>query len=259
MELRNLESMKDPFVDWVGHREGESFPRFLPGLEARAYKPMVTTVVISVRCRKCSRCLSFKRRQWTAKAICEVRQASRTWFVTLTVGPDRRLWATMAAQKKSLRSRCEEWDYVSPIDRTKAIAAELQPEVSRWLKRVRKQSGARLRYLLVVEAHKDGFPHFHLLVHELGQPIGERILRRQWKWGFAQAKLLDDVAGAGYVCKYITKSPQTRINASLRYGQLRTEYVQLITELAHKAGDARNEVLGDYPPGGKRARRPPPG
>lgn len=254
LELKHLESMKDPFVDWVGRREGEKFPRFLPGLEARADKPMMTTVVISVRCRKCPRCLSQKRRQWTAKAIAEVRQASRTWFVTLTVGRDRRLWATMAAMKATFRARNEEWDCVSPVDRTRAIAKVIHPEITRWLKRVRKQSSAPLRYLLVAEAHKDGFPHFHLLVHEMGQPCGERVLRRQWKWGFAQAVLLDAPENAGYVCKYISKCPQTRVRASARYGQLRGSTVAAITEASHKLADARNEVKARLVPsaGSKR-------
>lgn len=230
IELRGVEMLlrkqlatltDDPFVDWI-IEDGKV--RWLPGRAPHeAAPPMTTTVVASVRCRRCKECLRAKRRLWTARAYDEVRSASRTWFVTLTVGPDRRLWANMVARSWCETARREAFDKLTPLERTRALAAAIDPEVTRWLKRVRKQSGATLRYLLVVEPHKDGFPHYHLLVHEAGQQCGERILRRQWKYGWCQAKLVAGEVHPGYVCKYITKSPQTRVRASRRYGQAPSE------------------------------------
>lgn len=189
--------------------------------------PDTRTVAVRVRCRKCPECLAQKRRMWTARAIDEIGRSMRTWFGTLTVSPERRFHAMMLADRESARRWAAPLNAQSPQDRTKLIAAQLLPEVTRWLKRVRKNSGAPLRYLLVAEAHKDGFPHFHLLLHERGHPVGKRALEGSWTYGISHFRLvpIGEVKQAAYVCKYIAKSPQTRIRASRRYGQ------EVITEL----------------------------
>lgn len=238
---------KDPFVDWYDTSTGV---RFRPGREPDAAKPpRVMTGYALIRCRKCAKCLRYKQRVWTAKAISEVRMASRTWFGTLTVGPDRRLWAASVAAKLVKERRCEEWNDLTMLERTRILAGALSPEITRWFKRVRKESGVPLRYLLVTEPHKDGFPHFHMLLHELGQPVGKRLLERQWKYGFSQWRLIEsgNVAAVGYVCKYLTKSAQTRVRASKAYGTLRSE---VMTEKIVKILDAslRGEKL-DCPEG----------
>jgi len=96
------------------------------------------------------------------------------------------------------------------------------PTIMKWytdyMKRVRKQSGAPLRYLLAVEEHKDGFPHLHALVHEWGTEVGKRALQGTWLYGHSHVKLAD-LAAAKYVCKYVTKSPVARLRASLHYGR----------------------------------------
>lgn len=247
LELRGVESLlskqldtirRDPFVDWY-YENGDV--RYLPGQAPDpAAPPKVLTVVIKVRCRKCSKCLWHKRRQWTAKAIAEVRQSRRTWFGTLTVGPDRRLWARCSAEQWARSARCEAFGNMTPIERTRALAKFISPEVTRWLKRVRKNSGAPLRYLLVVEPHADGFPHYHLLLHETAQAVGKRKLEQAWTWGFSQFKLLDaeQVSGVRYACKYLTKAAQTRVRASRQYGQFReelgTELIEATRVIARK-------------------------
>lgn len=214
--LKQLAAIReDPFVDYA---DGYGW---LPGREPRPEAPRTRTVYLRVRCRKCPACLKHKRRLWTARGIAEVRTSMRTWFGTLTVSPERRFQAKLLADKRSTTRRGEALSELSSVERTRAIAAELNPEVTRWLKRVRKQSGAKLRYLLVCEPHKDGFPHFHLLLHERGQPVSKRLLESQWTYGFSNWRLVPagEVAQVGYVCKYITKSAQTRIRASRHYGQ----------------------------------------
>lgn len=250
IELRGVESLlrkqlkafkEDPFCDYA---DGYGW---LPGRELRPELPKTLTVYVKVRCRKCSKCLWQKRRLWTAKSIAEVRQARRTWFVTLTVGPDRRFWAKAKASKTVETRRCERWDMLTPDERTRAIAGELAPEVTRWLKRVRKNSAALLRYLLVVEPHKDGFPHFHLLVHERERPVTKRQLQEAWKWGHSNAKLLDDgsVTQVRYCCKYLTKSMQTRVRASRRYGQLDIELVTETLKAATRAKRGETRLSGE--------------
>lgn len=254
---QRLAALADPFVDYA---DGYGW---LPGREPRPEPPAVHTVYVRVRCRKCPECLRHKRRLWTARGIQEVRQSSRTWFGTLTVAPEYRFWAKAKAEQKAATSRRESWSTLTPSERTKAIAAQLSPEVTRWLKRVRKASGAKLRYLLVVEAHDDGFPHMHLLLHETTDSrVSKRQLESQWRYGISHWRLIEagNVGSVGYVCKYITKSAQTRIRASQKYGRpnggLITE--RLVTQLAQiravleenafqKGGDFLRDLSSESP------------
>jgi hypothetical protein len=91
-----------------------------------------------------------------------------------------------------------------------------------WVKRVRKSVGA-LRYLVVAEAHADGFPHLHALVHEVDRAIRWRDLVPEWRMGFMHARLVRDAdAAASYVTKYVTKALyfKYRIRASQHYGRI---------------------------------------
>lgn len=99
------------------------------------------------------------------------------------------------------------------------VWAQFSAEITLWMKRVRKNSGAALRTMCVAEAHRDGFPHAHLLMHERlgGGFTAERQLRTAWRWGFAQAKLAES-RHANYIAKYLTKSALARVRASISYG-----------------------------------------
>lgn len=232
----------DPFLDWV---EGDG-ARFLPnqGLWHTDVVPDVHSVTLAVRCRKCTKCRVAKSRLWTARAFTELNQSGRSWFITLTVGPDRRFWAKASAETMISRRWCETWNDLSGDQRFRAIERQLAPEVTRWLKRVRKNSGAALRYLLVSEAHKDGFPHYHLLLHEQSGSVTKRTLQEAWRWGFSKAELVEaNTKGkaAWYVCKYLTKSTLTRVRASRTYGQRQKAF-----NTEPQSGDA-NEVRNPPP------------
>ena len=84
----------------------------------------------------------------------------------------------------------------------------------------REKSIIGLRYVLVAERHKDGWPHYHALVHERGPMVTKRELQGQWKLGFTAFKLVDmsDKAVPYYVTKYLSKQALARIRASLKYG-----------------------------------------
>lgn len=95
------------------------------------------------------------------------------------------------------------------------------PEITKYLKRVRKQSKCSFRYLLVMEAHKSGLPHYHMFLHETpsGGEVPKRILKYQWHLGFTDFKLVDDAhRRADYICKYLAKSNLARVRASKGYG-----------------------------------------
>jgi len=94
----------------------------------------------------------------------------------------------------------------------------ISKELTKYFKRLRKK-GAQFRFVLVAEAHKDGYPHFHALLHEKGPMITKSTLQGEWPYGFTSAKLVKDDRAALYVAKYLAKDARTRIRASLQYGQ----------------------------------------
>lgn len=170
------------------------------------------------RCRKCAGCLRHRRNLWVARAVAEISASNRTWFGTLTVEPHMRFKLECEAETR-LRAGGEYLRDLTPPEQFQYLANHLGKEVTRWLKRLRKKS--KLRYLLVFEAHKDGFPHVHLLLHETGEAIRKRDLEAQWNYGFSNWRLVEkgDTKPAWYVSKYLVKDALTRIRASQNYGQ----------------------------------------
>lgn len=182
--------------------------------------PVGPALYLEARCRICEPCLKARASYWKLAAIREIERAQRTWFVTLTVRPEERLRVIYAADlrlaKAGVEDRC-------PKEVFRAQLKVLSPHVTRFLKRLRKQSLARFRYLLVWEHHKDGFPHAHLLIHERSGSLTKRLVQDQWKLGFSNCKLVGAAEGgfhkaAAYTCKYISKSMLARVRASILYG-----------------------------------------
>lgn len=218
-------------------------------------------VTMLFACRtQCEACLGARKRLWSARALTEARRSHRTWQITLTARPDELYRAQCIAMRETHRfglhpvSKTEivRWADLTPGDQFGHKVRVLGEDVTRWLKRVRKRcveewvlAGATheelhgsFRYLLVVEAHKSGEPHWHLLLHEtspdrpirydwLNLPPRRPSMREWWmpsqvdaRWalGFSNFKLkpADEVT---YVTKYLTKSLLARVRASKRYGE----------------------------------------
>ncbi|PQM29547.1 hypothetical protein CVO77_01105 [Sphingopyxis lindanitolerans] len=233
----------DPFActdPYVIHGIGlpsahDAVPRYFDG-KSNSKVP----VSFDSRCRKCEACLSHRRRLWTARASDELKAAHRTWFATLTIRPDDRFVATMHASDTAARAGHGSWPTMSAENQFRYLVKHLNKEIDRFLKRVRK-NGAPFRYLLVSEAHKDGFPHFHLLIHEAALPLTKRLLESNWRLGHSQFRLVNnsDPRSAFYVCKYLAKSALTRVRASKRYGrdQLVVAATEAIKEMATRIAD----------------------
>lgn len=185
-----------------------------------------------VRCRRCRSCLRARAHHWAERAIAETVRAQRTWFGTLTFSPAEQ-WATEARARVAAGAGWE-----APMPRRYGMSADEfanrvrevnfirmhnanGPLLTKWLKRIRKESGAMLRYCLVAEAHKSGRPHYHVLIHEApgSPPLRHRTVQGQWPHGFSNCKLAD-VHAARYVCKYLAKASEARIRASLNYGRI---------------------------------------
>lgn len=178
--------------------------------------------VMHNRCRRCPACMRQRAHKWALRAASEIGSASRTWFCTLTFAPEV-AYRYLSQVRKRMATQGIDYDTLSQDDQFRLLAGHSGGEVTRYLKRVRKNTGAPMRYLLVAEPHRSGSPHFHLLVHEQAAaiPIRWAKLAGAWRVGFCQAKLLDPMGSkhtARYVSKYLAKSLSARVRASKGYG-----------------------------------------
>lgn len=202
---------------WYLNAREERYSRPAPG-----NRDAPLWIDISVPCRKCASCLKRRTYVWRQRCVNEMRTAARTWFGTLTASPDVHfLWECMLAH--DLRQRAVNWDRLDQDEQFLERARVGSKEVTKFFKKLRARTEAPLRYFLVVEPHKSGRPHWHVLLHELdaAQPVRKAELRDCWAHGFSQWKLVDAddaVKTARYVAKYLTKSMQARVRASIDYG-----------------------------------------
>lgn len=193
-------------------------------LKGRYKRGPIHVIELSVRCRKCAACLRSKAFYWRKRAEAEISASSgRTWFGTLTLTPSDHFRMEARARLR-LERRGVRWDDLPLDEKFGERCNETGQEVTRWLKRVRKEAAVKLRYLLVAEPHKTGLPHYHILIHEVSQdgPVRHASLKRQWKLGFADFKLVaqsQPELAAAYVAKYISKTMSARVRASRGYGQ----------------------------------------
>lgn len=187
-------------------------------VEARELQHPTRYIDMEVPCRKCANCLWRKALHWMHRSSMEIEVSPRTWLVTLTFNATIRARIRMGAIQAV---GAEAFGQLSREQRSKKLADQANKYVTLWMKRVRKDTGPGVRYVSVIELHKDGTPHGHLLVHEAreGQVL-HRNLTDQWTYGFSNAKLVEDgPIAARYVAKYLAKSPISRVRASVGYGQ----------------------------------------
>lgn len=177
---------------------------------------------VDAPCRKCAQCLEVRKNRWGARAAAETLSSHRTWFGTLTWRPECRTRISALARRRSLSRGWGVWEGIPSEHQFRFLWEMAGRDVTLWLKRVRKETGIRFRYCAVVEKHKDGFPHVHLLLHEQDGEIKKRTLDGHWRVGFSQFRLVPngDVRPAFYVAKYLAKHSEARIRASGSYGRL---------------------------------------
>lgn len=218
--------MMDRTVQVILENEWDYAPGYGPISWPRSPVPaaaLVQHAMLKVRCRKCEDCLKARARSWVQRAGRELAMAQRTWFVTLTLTPQRQ-FECLSKARVLAKAGCVDLEELSTADIFSRRVSVINVEITKWLKRVRKNSTSRLRYVLVAEAHKSGDPHFHALVHEVvgSSPLTYRVLTNAWQWGFSSAKLTDPTGTgpAWYVAKYLAKSALARVRASARYGRI---------------------------------------
>ena len=192
---------------------------------------------MSVRCRRCENCLRCRKRCWQQRAMSELRSAERTWVGTLTFRPSAYYKATCVARAKASAGGVD-FETLDRAGKFRALQDVTGQEVTKFLKRIRRYSEAKLRYLLVAEEIPDfrkdgtanqfaGYPHYHILIHEVADPatgivtpVRHKMLRAQWPHGFVVFELarVEDHQSATYLCKYLAKSALSRVRASAQYG-----------------------------------------
>jgi len=176
-------------------------------------------VDISTRCRQCVACLRHKARLWRVRALSEYQKSYRTWFGTLTLKPEEVFKTHLRAIDAAAKER-QCWERLPAKKQFAYKHRFISRDITKALKRFRKNTGIPFKYLIVAEAHKSGEPHYHVLFHEVNpnRPIRYADLRTFWPHGFSQWKLVSDPKQATYLCKYLSKSLLARVRASQRYG-----------------------------------------
>lgn len=205
------------------------------------------SVLVSTRCHQCAACLKARYWLWRLRAATELCTCQRSWFGTITLRPEAH-HQMMCRAASELSKRCvRPFDECDEDAQFRARHGAINAELTLWLKRVRKQSGASLRYLLVCEAHKSGLPHYHILMHQASdQPVLKKHLAETWPHGFSQWKLVEDATRtSGYVTKYLLKDARARLRASVQYGRYSPERVDELSDLCRSP---LNEAVRGYDP-----------
>lgn len=187
--------------------------------EAGQGEPAGVYLDLETRCRECASCLRQRASLWRLRAKTEIERAARTWFGTLTVGPDYRFRYDTECRMRQSQSGGD-FDTLPESEKFAERHRQVSSELTLWLKRLRKATNAPLKYFIVAEAHVDGWPHIHMLVHEqdAGRPIRHAQVSAGWPAGFVMWKLVDDPRAGSYLCKYLSKSLAARVRASQAYG-----------------------------------------
>jgi hypothetical protein len=178
-----------------------------------------TVATIETPCRKCEPCLRSRSQLWAARARDETSIATRTWFGTLTLAPAQALQLRFGTEVQKAQQG-HTLGELSEDELFTAMSKGASAELTKWLKRIRKNSGAKIRYVLVCEKHKTGVPHWHVLIHEYDGKVTKAKLEAAWRYGFSHFRLVEreNTKTAWYVCKYLGKSALARVRASQQYG-----------------------------------------
>ena len=78
-------------------------------------------------------------------------------------------------------------------------------ELHRYLTGLFAQTG-KIPYIVTMELHADGYPHFHIVFFGVKRLADWRTLEKRWGMGFQNVKRCSPQKGIDYALKYVTKS-----------------------------------------------------
>lgn len=156
----------------------------------------------SCNCWFCSKCARKKGRKLREKVKTVVKQFDGMLMLTFTLDQTH--------FKENIGSAGESYDYI----RQKRCIAEFMRALKR--KGAIKQNA---RWLYVLEMHKSGWPHFHMLVeadfipHAMMYSIWNKLgpLGRMGSVNFSKKKFENREHAANYITKYVIKDPENGI------------------------------------------------
>jgi hypothetical protein len=177
--------------------------------------------------------------------------ATRTWFGTLTLAPAQALQLRFGTEVQKAQQG-HILGELSEDELFTAMVKQASPELTNWLKRIRKNSGAKIRYILVCEKHKSGLPHWHVLINEYDGRVTKAKLEAAWRYGFSHFRLVqrEETKTAWYVCKYLGKSALARVRASQQYGSPKvktiTEHIENTLAVLMQHANVKNKERHDH-------------
>lgn len=134
-------------------------------------------------CGVCPSCKMNIAKSWSYRLYAENKLHKKSCFVTLTYNDE-------CITKLQLSK-----DGIYSLDKS---------EAQKFMKRLRKNYGEKIRFFLVGEyGESSSRPHYHLILFGIGQD-DTRVIERSWPFGFVY---VGDVSPAsiGYVARYCTK------------------------------------------------------
>lgn len=136
-------------------------------------------------CGKCKPCCATKIEELSLRILLEAKLWPQSWFISLTYNEDH-----------------------IPLDRSLS-----KPEAQKFLKRLRKYTGQRIKYFICGEYGSEFLrPHYHAVIFGFEPDLYEnkyghlqsRWLDKAWDKGFHNIQMLEP-RNAKYVAKYATK------------------------------------------------------
>lgn len=212
---------------WARPTEGEGLrPKWATVAPGREH---TLELELETRCRKCENCRMARASEWRVRARAELAIAPRTWFGTLTLRPEVQ-YHMLSLARHRLAIQGIDFDSLDFGEQFVLRHNEIAREITKMIKRVRKLSAAKFKYLVIAEAHKSGAPHYHILIHECDTltVVRKSVLDAQWKLGFCQWRLVPHTKPwqGAYITKYLSKSLAARVRASQGYGRLSTDVLE---------------------------------
>lgn len=141
--------------------------------------------IIHAPCQKCNFCLQNRRADWSFRLQQEQKNASSSWFITLTYDEANQPLITV------------DDEVYATLNKT---------DVQLFLKRLRKANGTfKIKYYFVGEYGGDTYrPHYHAIIFNV-QPSTLNQIIKIWGKGFVSVGQVEP-ASIHYVAKYVLNS-----------------------------------------------------